>query len=564
MAYTGKKIETKIYDVFTKKEAIQNSTPSAVSDKTNTATGYFDLPAGTTAERPATPDTGMLRFNTELDQLEQYTSESGWQGISAPPTITTTDVNNIDESDSTQTVVITGQNFDAAATASLVDSNGVTKTPTTSVRNSSSQITITYSGGDVVTSAVPEPLDVKVVNGSGLSAILEDAINIDATPIWTTSSGSVGTVLEDQAMSSIAVVASDPEGSSVSYLVTGGALPSGTTLSSGGIITGTPNVNDTYNPSGVVHNFTVAASDGTGNSTPRAFSILRKWADGSNAASAAPNAEYIKSITGTTTNGEYYIACDDGTARLAFCDMSIEAGGWVGIMTIKASDGIRWDWGNAIWTNDTAYGSNSTFYSAAHKSNVWRHFSNWTEIMVLNHNTGSANSLGRYELLSAYNSYSFYDLLMLPNTNYGTKITGTRLYQWGDSGWTSNPNRGGDNSQRCEFTDSGTVNSRELRINWRSNGPSGKYSLAGDTYNYVHFTTGQGDPSQYGSGGYEHSYGGIGGQHERGGYWYYYDYSGYAEYCAQPMKFTSDVGRGGTTCSDSPSVVNRDVSIFVR
>lgn len=335
MAYTGKKIETKLYDVFTREEAIQNSTPAAVSDKTNTSTGYFDIPAGTTAERPATPNTGMLRFNTNLDQLEQYTSESGWQGISAPPTITATDVNSVDETASTQTVVITGQNFDATATASLVDYNGVTKTPTTSVRNSSSQITITYSGGDVLTSAVPEPLDVKVANGSGLSAILEDAINIDATPVWTTSSGSVGTVIEDVAMSSIAVVATDPEGSSVSYSLTGGALPAGTTLSSGGIITGTPNVNDTYNPSGVVHNFTVSASDGTGNSTPRAFSILRKWNDGITASTAATSASAIKSLTGTTTMGNYWIDLA-GTPTQVWCDMSTDGGGWMAMWMTPA------------------------------------------------------------------------------------------------------------------------------------------------------------------------------------------------------------------------------------
>lgn len=227
------------------------------------------VPVGTTAERPANPTSGMLRFNTTLDQLEQYTSGSGWQGISAPPTVISTDVTNILESDTSQVIVITGQNFDSASTGLLVDANGVSKIPTTSVRDSSSQITITYSGNTLLDGTVPEPLDVKVVNGSGLSATLEDYININATPTWNTASGSLGTVYNGSRSSySTSVSATDPEGGSLTYSIVSGAVPTGMTLNSNGTITGTPSAvgsNTTYN-------FTVRASDGN-NTTDRAFSI---------------------------------------------------------------------------------------------------------------------------------------------------------------------------------------------------------------------------------------------------------------------------------------------------
>jgi hypothetical protein len=36
-------------------------------------TGYLGLPAGTTAQRPAGPVAGMLRFNTTLGYAEVYT-----------------------------------------------------------------------------------------------------------------------------------------------------------------------------------------------------------------------------------------------------------------------------------------------------------------------------------------------------------------------------------------------------------------------------------------------------------------------------------------------------------
>lgn len=48
-------------------------TPAQVSDQANTSTGYFDLPAGTTAQRPASPATGMVRFNSTLKTYEGYT-----------------------------------------------------------------------------------------------------------------------------------------------------------------------------------------------------------------------------------------------------------------------------------------------------------------------------------------------------------------------------------------------------------------------------------------------------------------------------------------------------------
>jgi hypothetical protein len=52
-------------------------TPAAVSDQNNTSTGYFDLPVGTTAQRPASPADGMTRYNTSLNQFEVY-QNGGW------------------------------------------------------------------------------------------------------------------------------------------------------------------------------------------------------------------------------------------------------------------------------------------------------------------------------------------------------------------------------------------------------------------------------------------------------------------------------------------------------
>jgi hypothetical protein len=54
-------------------------TPTAVSDQNNTSTGFFDLPSGTTAERPASPSAGYTRYNTTTNSVEFYNGTS-WIG----------------------------------------------------------------------------------------------------------------------------------------------------------------------------------------------------------------------------------------------------------------------------------------------------------------------------------------------------------------------------------------------------------------------------------------------------------------------------------------------------
>lgn len=61
-------------------------------DKRTTATGYFSLPTGTTAQRPDTPQNGDIRFNTTLGEPEWYSeAELGWflfkDGIPDPLTV---------------------------------------------------------------------------------------------------------------------------------------------------------------------------------------------------------------------------------------------------------------------------------------------------------------------------------------------------------------------------------------------------------------------------------------------------------------------------------------------
>ena len=51
------------------------------------STGSFQIAKGTTAQRPGSPADGMIRFNTTLNQTEEY-RESGWHGLSNKTSVT--------------------------------------------------------------------------------------------------------------------------------------------------------------------------------------------------------------------------------------------------------------------------------------------------------------------------------------------------------------------------------------------------------------------------------------------------------------------------------------------
>jgi len=60
------------------------ATATTVSDTANSSTGYFQLPQGTTAQRPGTLSAGMTRWNTSKTILEVYDGTL-WQAVTASP-----------------------------------------------------------------------------------------------------------------------------------------------------------------------------------------------------------------------------------------------------------------------------------------------------------------------------------------------------------------------------------------------------------------------------------------------------------------------------------------------
>lgn len=65
-------VSTKYYTDEAIAAGLVTVTPAFVSDKLNTATGYFQVPQGTAAQRPVSPQNGIVRYNSDEDFYEGY------------------------------------------------------------------------------------------------------------------------------------------------------------------------------------------------------------------------------------------------------------------------------------------------------------------------------------------------------------------------------------------------------------------------------------------------------------------------------------------------------------
>ena len=222
------------------------------------------IPFGNTANRPTNPAVGQPYFNGQENRLEIYTQSVGWQNIVAETPGVVAYSGTLLESNSTNTLVISGTNFSSGAIASLIGNDGTEYIASTTTVDSIVQITAVFG----VIPANKEPYDIKVVNPSNLYGILQDTISVNDKPSWTTPAGSLGSFNEGSSIS-VTVAATDDEGNNIAY--SSSNLPAWLSLnSSTGLLTGTsPSVS-----SDTTYSFVINASDGINTSTSRSFSIV--------------------------------------------------------------------------------------------------------------------------------------------------------------------------------------------------------------------------------------------------------------------------------------------------
>jgi hypothetical protein len=367
-------------------------------------------------------------------------------------------------------------------------------------------------------------------------AVAPITVQLGSVPVWSTTSPLPdiygGTATSTQ------LVASDTDvGQALSYSVTSGTLPTGLTLSETGLLSGTPTGGYVSDQSST---FTVSVTDGAG-VVPRVFSITKKWFDGLSSGNAGASAEAIKGITGTTTNGLYWIKpVGAASAEQVYCimDNSVgDSGGWMSAFNILSNSnsgltGGAADWFNtAFWDTQTSMNTGTTLTSNF-KTNVYG-YAPIRKVNVLLHNisTTSFKGWGAYELNGSNISKSLYQLCGGGTgvaTNDEVVASNGRKYAGGiGSGCIRNTLR--NQSEYGDlFVDPSTEVAHLLfrgKGQWASDG--------GETANMVRISTTLGNSNNT----YGHTFAGIGGTHQNAGWRGDFAMAPVSAYCDNPQSY---------------------------
>jgi hypothetical protein len=191
-----------------------------------------------------------------------FTATTTNSEISAGPFLTSVTPTSLPNANDSAT--LTGGNFSLNAIVKIIDGSGNEITPKSQTRNSATSITFVRPD-----TFAPGTYSLKVTNpnvasptGSNLY-ILSNSITAGSNPSWQTSSLNAfsPTVAYSSTLS-----ATDSDSVNITYSVQSGSLPSGLSLSSGGVISGTPNIN-------AAATFTVRATDTGNNYVDRVFTL---------------------------------------------------------------------------------------------------------------------------------------------------------------------------------------------------------------------------------------------------------------------------------------------------
>jgi hypothetical protein len=334
--------------------------PVSFENVVDTGTAGTKLASGTTQQRSST--TGIFRYNTTLGKFEGKNA-TDFVAIDPLPTITSVSNNNLsqDAINSGTNLVITGTNFDIGATVDFIGSDANVLNSASVTRNSSTQLTASVPNTVVNAN---EPYSVRVTNPSGSIVTLASAFSVNATPAFSTASGSLGTITDAQrsSYSISSAVATDAEGTAVTHSVISGSLPSGMTLNSNGTITGTPDLVT----SATTSTFTVSATDGVNTST-RQFSITI----GAFAITYATASGSLGSIV-DTSRSSYSLSPVTATSTSGTLSYSVLSGSLPTNMSLNSSTGAITGTPSAVASDTT---STFTIRATASGSNQDRQFS---------------------------------------------------------------------------------------------------------------------------------------------------------------------------------------------
>ena len=256
------------------------------------------IASGTTAQRGTT--TGQFRFNSTTGKFEGRQADGAYVSVEQSPSVSSISPTVVESAGGGNvTFTIAGVNFSSGAVAKFIGNDGTVLTAATTTVDSSTQITAVLPESSFANAK--EPYDVRVTSATGLNGNLDNQINVDNAPTWTTSAGSLGNIYHDISANHFTLAASDPEGDAITYTEQGATniAGAGLSLSTAGVISGDP----TDVGSDTTVSFTARATAGS-KTADRAFSFVVKPGLGT-ASNPATSAKQLYDA-GYTTNGIYY------------------------------------------------------------------------------------------------------------------------------------------------------------------------------------------------------------------------------------------------------------------
>ena len=171
----------------------------------DTGTEGTSIAKGTSAQRGTTE--GQFRYNTDTNSFEgrndsEFVALESNIGVTS---ISPTSFTPSDNSGGNNSLVITGTGYKSGATVQVVGNNGTIVSASSVTVNSTTQITAVIP----TLNAALEPFDIKVTNASGNSAQLDNTLQINTTPVWSTSAGTLATINDTATGTHATVAATD-------------------------------------------------------------------------------------------------------------------------------------------------------------------------------------------------------------------------------------------------------------------------------------------------------------------------------------------------------------------